>query len=135
MSEDGVPNYDWAKEIAESTTDTIDRHLPPTLHHEMHPVDFHNLHVGIRRAIAAELLKLEHRYKARIVAMQPANIAYQLKSRADEIGGWEAAWEVTVHYAEGPPDVYPVDSYEKAADEIDVLSSRQDVVSVYWRMK
>lgn len=134
MSDQGVPNHDWAKEIAESTTDTIDRHLPAKIHYEMHPLEFRELHSSIRSIIAAELLKLEHRYKARIVAMQPANIAFQLKSRADDIAAWEPTWEVTVDYKEGSPDVYPVDSYEQAVEECGQLFTLPNVLDTSWRM-
>lgn len=134
MSDQGVPNHDWAKEIAESTTDTIDRHLPAKIHHEMYPTEFHELHTSIRRIIAAELLKLEHRYKARIVAMQPANIAYQLKIRADDIAAWEPTWEVTVQYKEGSPDIYPVDSYAQVLAEKYNLAGVPNVAGVTWRM-
>jgi len=123
-----VPNHDWAKAIAEPTTETIDHALQQTVRiprSEGVSVRFDGegfvlkltsaqtaaIHTLVRHAIAAEIEKLVHSYNTRpggLVA--PANVAYHLAETAEKIRSWKPSWCVVTEYDDGsPPEEHPFD--------------------------
>lgn len=117
-----VPNHDWAKAIAEPTTETIDHALQQSVRlpysdtatykfdgtgfvNKLTPQQTAAIHIMIRYAIAAELEKLSHNYNCRPGGMvSPTNVAYHLAEKAQEIRSWTPSWNVTTTYTDGTPD-------------------------------
>jgi hypothetical protein len=117
-----VPNHDWAKKIAEPTTQTIDSELRQDVRIpvsdiakyrfdgagfmlKLSPMQTAALHILIRYAIAAELEKLVHSYNTRpggLVA--PANVAYHIAEKAQEIRSWLPSWNVVTAYEDDSPE-------------------------------
>jgi hypothetical protein len=120
-----VPNHDWARIIAEPTTETIDHALQQTVRvprDSITKVRFDGeafvakltaaqtaaIHMLIRQAIAAELEKLVHSYNTRPGGLvSPANVAYHIAERAEKIRSWMPTWCVVTTYDEGSEDEQP----------------------------
>lgn len=116
-----VPNHDWAKAIAEPTTETIDHALQQIVRLrnsetstykfdgegfvlKLSPLMNAAIHTLIRDAIAAELEKLVHNYNCRPGGMvSPANVAYHLAETAETIRSWKPTWCVVTEFADGSP--------------------------------
>lgn len=117
-----VPNHDWAKVLTEPTTETIDRCLQDSnfvkaLLQRLTEKQTAALHWSVRKAIAAEMLKLEHSYSSRpggLVA--PANVAYHLAERGREIADWTPSWCVVTTYVDedGVEEEQPFDDLTEA---------------------
>lgn len=117
-----VPNHDWARVVAEPTTETIDYALQQTVRiprADGVTVKFDGegfvlkltssqtaaIHTLIRQAIAAELEKLVHGYRTRPGGMvSPANVAYHLAEVAEKIRSWTPTWCVVTQFDDGSPE-------------------------------
>lgn len=126
-----VPNHDWARKLAEPTTETIQAELCGSADVWLNPKKLHrfsgaalleqlshtqtaSLHMLIRRAIALELEKLEHKFSARHEAIAPANAAYWIADRAREIRDWTPTWCVVTMYQDGNEDEQPFKHLDEA---------------------
>lgn len=128
-----VPNHDWARKIAEPTTETIDHALQQTVRipiteiakykfdgkgfvEKLSPLQTAAIHTMIRYAIAAELEKLVHRYNTRAGGLvAPANVAYHLAEKAEEIRSWMPSWCVVTEFEDGsPPEEHPFTYFNDA---------------------
>lgn len=126
-----VPNHDWARRLAEPTTETIQNELLGEVYSELSPklrrrfdgtammrqlnhTQTAGLHILIRRAIALELEKLEHKFSARHDAIAPDNAAYWCAERAREIRGWVPTWCVVTMYEDGNEDEQPFEHLDEA---------------------
>jgi hypothetical protein len=117
-----VPNHDWAKVLAEPTTETIDFELRQDVRIpvsdiakyrfngagfmlKLSPMQTAALHIMVRRAIAAEMQKLVHSYNTRPGGLvSPSNVAYHIAETAEKIRTWLPSWCVITTYADGAPD-------------------------------
>lgn len=113
-----VPNHDWARVLAEPTTETIDHALQQTVRLplekgktykfdgegfvlKLSPQQSAAIHLLIRRALAAELEKLMHSYNSRPGGLiSPANVAYHLAEKVQELRSWRPSWNVVTTYEE-----------------------------------
>lgn len=117
-----IPNHDWAKVIAEPTTETIDHALQQEVRfrisdtgtykfngtgfvEKLSPQQTAAIHTLIRHAIAAELEKLVHSYNTRPGGLvSPANVAYHLAEVAEKIRSWKPTWCVVTQFDDGSPE-------------------------------
>lgn len=130
-----VPNHDWARKLAEPATETIQAELhgitltrvgPRTtkrftgswLMARFNHTQTAALHKLVRRAIALELEKLEHKFSARHEPIAPSNAAYWLAERAREIRDWEPSWCVVTTYPDGHEDEQPFEYLDEALDDL-----------------
>ena len=130
-----VPNHDWARKLAEPTTETIQAELCGTAETKTAPritrrfagarlmARFNHtqtaaLHKLVRRAIALELEKLEHKFSARHEPIAPDNAAYWLAERAREICDWEPSWCVVTTYPDGHEDEQPFKYLDEALGDL-----------------
>lgn len=130
-----VPNHDWARRLAEPTTETIQAELcgearvrlndrrervfdGKALMAQLSETQTAGLHTLIRRAIAAELEKLEHKFSSRHEAIAPDNAAYWIAERAQEIRGWTPTWCSVTKYPDGSEDEQPFDTLDAALFDV-----------------
>lgn len=131
-----VPNHDWAKAVAEPTTETIDRALQQDVRIKLAPGKKYKfdgkgfvekltpqqtaaIHILIRQAIAAELEKLMHSYNSRPGGMIAAsNVAYHIAEVVERIRSWEPSWNVVTQYPDGSPEEeHPFEYLEDALND------------------
>lgn len=130
-----VPNHDWARKLAEPTTETIQAELSgmaltalnPKLQRRFHGTSLMNrlthtqtasLHILIRRVVALELEKLEHKFSARHEPIAPDNAAYWIAERAREIRAWEPSWCIVTTYPDGHEDEQPFEYLDEALADL-----------------
>lgn len=132
-----VPNHDWAKAIAEPTTETIDHALQQTVRVKLEPGITYKfdgkgfvekltpqqtaaIHTMVRHAIAAELEKLMHSYNTRPGGLvSPANVAYHIAERIEQIRSWEPSWCVVTEYPDhDSPDEHPFEFLRDAMHDV-----------------
>lgn len=131
-----VPNHDWAKKIAEPTTETIHAELHGHVDVFVNPkakrvfdgakvmaqlsiTQQAGLHTLVRRAIAAELEKIQHTYNTRAGGLiAPGNVAYDLADRANRILQWEPTWCVVATYVDGTEEKHPHQHLDEALMDV-----------------
>lgn len=130
-----VPNYDWARKLAEPTTETIQAELHGIVDTAVNSVKMRRffgkwlmaklnhtqtaaLHKLVRNAIALELEKLEHKFSARHEPIAPDNAAYWIAERAREIRNWEPSWCVITTYPDGNEDEQPFEFLDEALADL-----------------
>lgn len=130
-----VPNHDWARKLAEPTTETINAELLGSAETKVGPrtrrrffgsyfmaklnhTQTAALHKLIRRAIALELEKLEHKFSARHEPIAPSNAAYWIAERARQIRDWEPSWCVVTTYPDGHEDEQPFEYLDEALADL-----------------
>lgn len=130
-----VPNHDWARRLAEPTTETIQNELLGEVYSALSPklrrrfdgtammqqlthTQTASLHTLIRRVVALELEKLEHKFSSRHGAIAPSNAAYWIAERAREIRDWTPTWCVVTKYADGTEDEQPFEQLDEALGDL-----------------
>jgi len=130
-----VPNHDWARRLADPTTETIQAELLGSADVKVNPKKLHrfsgegimrqlshtqtaSLHILVRRAIALELEKLEHKFASRHGAIAPSNAAYWIAERAQQIRDWEPTWCVVTKYPDGTEDEQPFEHLDEALADL-----------------
>jgi len=130
-----VPNHDWARKLAEPTTETINAELRGTADTKLNAKKLHRFSAGaildrlsltqvaavhalVRRIVALELEKLEHRFSARHEPIAPDNAAYWCAERAREIRAWEPSWCVVTTYLDGHEDEQPFEFLDEALGDL-----------------
>jgi len=138
-----VPNHDWARVVAEPTTETIDHALQQTVRVKLAPGKRYRfdgtgfvekltpqqtaaIHILIRQAIATELEKLVHSYNSRPGGLiAPSNVAYHIAEVAERIRSWEPSWNVVTQYPDGSPEEeHPFEYLEDALTDAACISVR-----------
>jgi hypothetical protein len=126
-----IPNHDWATRLAEPTTETIQAELNGTVLTYLNPkvarrlegtammsqlnhTQTAALHILVRRVVALELEKLEHKFSARHDAIAPGNAAHWIAERAREIRAWTPTWCVVTGYQDGAEDEQPFETLDEA---------------------
>lgn len=130
-----VPNHDWARKLAEPTTETIQAELRGTVDTKINAKKLHRfsgegilrqlshtqtaaVHKLVRNVVALELEKLEHRFSARHEPIAPDNAAYWIAERAREIRAWEPLWCVVSKYPDGHEDEQPFEYLDEALADL-----------------
>lgn len=130
-----VPNHDWARKLAEPTTETIQAELctdvampfsrkvnrifsGSAVLAQLNLTQTASLHLLIRQAIALELEKLEHKFSARHGPIAPDNAAYWIAERAREIRGWWPSWCIVTTYLDGHEDEQPFEYLDEALADL-----------------
>ena len=130
-----VPNHDWARKLAEPTTETIQAELNrdartrvgpgfvrrfngSTLMSKLNLTQTAALHKLVREVVAIELEKLEHKFSARHEPIAPSNAAYWIADRAREIRNWEPTWCVVTTYPDGHEDEQPFEYLDEALADL-----------------
>lgn len=130
-----VENHDWARKLAEPTTETIQAELSKEVRTKVNDrtervfrgsdmlaqltiTQIAGLHKLVREVIAVELEKLEHRFSARHEPIAPSNAAYWCAERAQEIRSWEPSWCSVTTYEDGSQDEHPFPTLDAALYDV-----------------
>lgn len=129
-----VKNYDWGKVLTESTGETIRRQLESSeLTADMASTE--EAHRVIRRIVADEFHKLQHKFATRTNLIAPNNVAYAISTASAGLLSWSPQWWVVMEWDDGTSEEYQALDREAAMKGWETITASGNAKTVRVEMR